>query len=89
MGDAPELKYARRACPQCGARTSRQAETVCKATQGMDGDYHCAGNDAKEDAHGWLLFHTEASLNALDAWYQQQGLMDDAAAQRDMAEGGR
>lgn len=86
MGEMPGLKYVRRPCPQCGARTSLQAETKCTATQGMDGDYHCAGNDCKEDAHGWMLFPTDASLAALDGWYHQQGLADDAAAQRDMQE---
>lgn len=80
MNAMPELKYVRRPCRQCGARTSKQAETRCTATQGMDGDYECPGTDCKED-RGWLLFPSDASIAALDEWYHQQGLADDAAAE--------
>lgn len=62
----PNLDFVRRACSQCGARTEKQAETKCTATQGMDGDYHCAG-EFNED--GWSVAPTAKSLKRLDDWY--------------------
>ena len=76
MTAMPELKYARGPCPQCGARTAKQAESACTATQQMSGDYECAGSDCKEDSHGFFRFPTQASLAKLDRWYDEQGMRD-------------
>lgn len=75
----PELDYQPAPCPQCGAVDADDAENKCQATQGMDGDYHCAGGDCCEDSAGRFLFPTAASLARLDAWYHQKGLADDLA----------
>lgn len=56
-------------CAQCGARTERQAETMCKATQGIDGDYHCAG---EFDARGRSVTPTPESIRAIDEWCQRE-----------------
>lgn len=69
----PGLRYEYAPCPQCGALTAAEAEDACLATQGMDGDYHCAGNDCMEDDAGRFKFPTAESIAALDAWYGEQG----------------
>ena len=61
----PAAKYKLGPCSQCGARTERQAETRCRATQGIDGDYHCAG---EFDANGRSIVVTPESIKAIDAW---------------------
>ena len=65
----PPLKYKRRACSQCGAKTQRQAEKVCKQTQGIDGDYHCAG---EFDSTGWSVQPTDDSIKAMDNWCDRE-----------------
>lgn len=82
----PKLQYEHAPCPDCGAWSARDAENKCKATQGQDGDYHCAATDCKEDAAGNFLFPTAASVAALDQWYDAEGRKDDAeeAALRDV-----
>lgn len=68
----PALDYTPAPCPQCGARTFAEAETKCTATQGMDGDYHCAGGDCPEPSEGDLLrFPTDESIARLEAWYDR------------------
>ena len=57
-------------CSQCGARTEKQAEGKCSATQGIDGDYHCAG----EFIGGWSVQETAESLAALDAWCDREAV---------------
>jgi hypothetical protein len=74
----PDLEYAPAPCPQCGALTVDEAGTKCTATQGMDGDYHCAGGD-REDEQGRLLFPTAESLARLYAWYDEQCRAEQAA----------
>lgn len=66
----PPLNYEYKPCPQCGAADATAAENICKATQGMDGDYHCAADGGKEDAEGRFMFPTRASLHELDNWYE-------------------
>lgn len=55
-------RYAPSACPQCGATNDLDAETLCQATQQMDGDYWCAGSDAQSDDAGRFLFQTPESV---------------------------
>lgn len=69
MDRQPELKFKRSPCPQCGARTEKQAETMCKQTLGYDDEYHCSG---EFDAKGWSMTPTTESLAALEAWYGEQ-----------------
>lgn len=70
MGDPrPPLKFKRTPCPQCGARTEKQAETMCKQTLGYDDEYHCAG---EFDANGWSIQPTAESLKANDEWYARE-----------------
>lgn len=66
----PNLEYERAPCPQCSAATESSAELTCTATQGMDGDYHCAATDCKVDSDGCFMFPTAASLQRLDNWYE-------------------
>jgi hypothetical protein len=61
----PPLHMKRAPCPQCGARTEKQAETMCKQTLGWDDEYHCAG---EFDAKGWSVQPTPESIKAIDEW---------------------
>lgn len=65
----PSMEFKRGPCVKCGARTERQAETRCKPTQEIDGDYHCPGdfNEA-----GWSIVPTKAGLDRLDAWIKRE-----------------
>lgn len=73
----PDLQFAPGPCPQCGAETAIEAEMKCSATQQLDGDYSCAGDDAAEDLHGHFSFPTAASLAALERWYDEDGRRSD------------
>jgi hypothetical protein len=82
MSGMPTLVCEPAPCPQCGATTAIEAEIKCTATQNQSGDYECAGNDCEEDATGRFMFPTAASIAALDAWFHQQGMRDDAEEDR-------
>lgn len=58
----------RSACPKCGARTEKQAETKCRPSQDETGEYSCPGSEATVDAQGWFLGPTKAAEEA-DAIY--------------------
>jgi hypothetical protein len=68
----PELVYQREPCRQCGAITVSSAETLCTATQGQDGDYHCSGGDENVDPDGYFQYPTKESIAAQDDWYADQ-----------------
>ncbi len=78
MTPMPSLEYVPGACPQCGATTAEEAGPICTATQGMDGDYHCAGSE-KEDDQGRFLYPTPESLARLEAWYAADARFQDLA----------
>jgi hypothetical protein len=61
----PPLKYKRKPCSQCGARTEKQAETVCKQQQDVTGEYSCAG---EFDRFGWSIQPTPESIKTMDDW---------------------
>ncbi|KPF47097.1 hypothetical protein [Rhizobium sp. AAP43] len=73
-------RYKASKCPQCKARTLDEAEKLCSATQGIDGDYHCAGDDesslnpfgVKWDTSGraceLVAADARAEAKALDDW---------------------
>lgn len=52
-------------CPQCGARTEDEAETLCLPTSDETGEYSCPGGE-RSDAQGRLLQPTPESLLAMD-----------------------
>ncbi len=65
----PKIEYAPAPCPGCGARTFKEAETMCRPTSDETGERSCAGTDCPEPApNDLLMFPTAASLAALDAW---------------------
>lgn len=65
MTRAPAIKYERGPCPQCGAETDTQAETMCKQTCDQTGEWSCAG---EFDRNGHSIRPTAASVANLDAW---------------------
>jgi hypothetical protein len=70
----PPLKMKRSPCIQCGARTERQAETMCKQTLGHDDEYHCAG---EFDGQGWSVRPTPESIQRLDDWCSREAQRND------------
>lgn len=63
---APGLDYERAPCPRCGAITSADAEGKCQPERDYTDEWTCPGSE--EDAEGFLLQPTAASIAALDAW---------------------
>ena len=64
----PPLQFKRKPCSQCGARTEKQAETMCTQSLGYDDEYHCAG---EFDKAGWSVQPTPESIKRLDDWYRR------------------
>lgn len=67
----PALVYVRAKCPKCGARTLKQAETMCRPTLGIDDEYTCPAGE-NEDAAGFLRQPTTASIKAQDDWHGRE-----------------
>lgn len=67
----PLVKFVRKPCAQCGARTAGQAETMCKQTLGIDDEYHCAG---EFDKAGWSVRPTPESIKAIDDWCDREAV---------------
>lgn len=63
---APGLSYERAPCPRCGAVTAAEAEGRCQPTRDHTDEWTCPGDE--EDAEGFLMQPTAASIEALDAW---------------------
>ncbi|MDP3869201.1 hypothetical protein [Phenylobacterium sp.] len=64
--------WARGACPQCGAHTEEEAETLCRPSQTQDGEYVCAQPDEQSDAEGYLLQETPFAVAERDAWVDRE-----------------
>lgn len=62
----PALVFKRKPCSQCGARTEKQAETMCTQSLGYDDEYHCAG---EFDKSGWSVEATPESLKKNAEWW--------------------
>ncbi len=72
-------RYKASKCPQCKARTLDEAEKLCSATQGIDGDYHCAGDDESSlNPFGvkWDTSDRACELVAADARAEAKALDD-------------
>lgn len=76
MGDVitPELiatmrQTKRSACPKCGAKNEKQAETKCRPSQDETGEYSCPGSDGMVDAQGWFLGPTKAAEAASSVYW--------------------
>ena len=77
MDKPPTLEYKRAPCPQCGARTYRQAETRCRPTRDMTDEYTCPGDDGHEWPDGYLRQPTKESIRRLNDWTEVNWIEDD------------
>ncbi len=59
-------EWVRRPCPQCGAATVKQAETMCKPTSLPSGDYECGTPDEAPTFFGYIH-------NRSDEWLAHNG----------------
>lgn len=80
MTGMPPLDWQRAPCPACGATTVKEAETMCKPQRDETGESDCAGSE-REDAEGFLLQPTAASIAVIDAWCDEQLAAEEAAEQ--------
>lgn len=84
----PELIAAMRqtkrsACPKCGARTEKQAETMCRPTQDETGDYSCPTDFTATDKQGWFLGPTKAAEAASSAYWGEMCRRQEAEMEAD------
>lgn len=63
---APDLKFERLRCVQCGALNEKEAETRCTQTQDISGEYTCQG---EFDEEGYSVQPTAASLREHEDWF--------------------
>lgn len=56
-------------CPGCGARTEKEAETMCRPTTDQTGERSCCGEFNDE---GISVQPTPESIAAMDAWIDEQ-----------------
>ncbi len=54
-------------CPQCGARTIREAEKKCRPTQSQCGDYYCVTPDSAPETRG-LIHQINPEFAELDGY---------------------
>jgi hypothetical protein len=84
-------RYKASKCHQCGARTLDEAEKLCRPTQGIDGDYHCAGDESCLNPFGihWdnngracelVASDARAEAKALDDWCMAEMAKDNERA---------
>lgn len=52
------MKHA--ACPDCGAKTEKQAVAKCKPKRCYNGEYECTGMYMHTDAEGWFTYPPKA-----------------------------
>jgi hypothetical protein len=55
-------------CPDCKAKTEKQAEKMCKPQRGYDDEYECTGMYMAVDKQGYLTnskFPTEEDLEQI------------------------
>lgn len=71
--------WERAPCPQCGAVTEEEAGPICTASQGYDGDYHCAQPEDDVDAQGYFLRLTAGALKRMDDHFARLMAEDDAS----------
>lgn len=65
----PAMTYKRGPCIKCGARTEKQAETKCRPTQDMTGEWSCPG---EFDDKGWSKVPSPESIKAIDDWCDRE-----------------
>jgi hypothetical protein len=78
-GEPPKAEYRRAACPRCGARTERQAETICRPDRDITDEYTCPAGE-KTDAQGFFIQETPASINLWVDWQLAQDAKAEIAA---------
>lgn len=69
MSKMPAPIYQRAPCPQCGATTEDEANSMCKQSQDVTGEWTCAG---EFDRSGHSVVPTPESLAAIDTWIDLQ-----------------
>lgn len=81
-------RYKASKCHQCGARAHDEAEILCSATQGIDGDYHCAGDESCLNPFGvhWDNRGHACELVAADARAEAKALDDWCMVEMEKAE---
>lgn len=77
LDPCPEVKMGIGPCPDCGATTEKDAETMCKPRVAPDGEWFCAG---VFDARGNSMVETPESLRALDEWCERQPRSSEGAS---------
>jgi hypothetical protein len=63
---SPQIQYERAPCPKCGATTEIEAEEQCCQAKDFADEWSCPG--AHQDADGFLIRATAASLEEFDLW---------------------
>ncbi len=63
-------------CPQCGARTIKEAEQKCRPTQSQCGDYYCATPDRAPKTRG-LIHQFNPEFAELDGYLWHWFAYDD------------
>jgi hypothetical protein len=66
QASSPQLQYERAPCPKCGAATEIEAEEQCCQAKDFADEWSCPGEH--QDADGFLVRATAASLEEFDLW---------------------
>lgn len=69
---APKVEMAPAPCPDCGARTEVDAETMCRPRSDQDGEMYCNGMFVG----GASMQETSESLQALNEWCDRHAALD-------------
>jgi hypothetical protein len=69
QGEFAGLVFVPTPCPTCGARTEKEAETMCRPSSDETGERYCNGefNEA-----GIAVQPTPESIAAMDAWIDEE-----------------
>lgn len=76
MGERAGLVFVPTPCPSCGAKTEKEAETMCRPTSDETGERSCNGDF---NAEGISVQATPESIAELDRWCTEQAQRDDDA----------
>lgn len=66
QASSPQIQYERAPCPKCGATTEIEAEEQCCQAKDFADEWSCPG--AHQDADGFLVRATAASIEEFDLW---------------------
>lgn len=75
----PSPTFERTPCSRCGSANTADAATRCRPSRDESGESTCPAT--LEDAAGYFLQETPASLAALDAWIEADRRLDEARGQ--------